>query len=228
MFARKAVYFHWVKNTIPFATISCAAISTSMALCDHQRINTVDDLPENWQFYFHKDKIYKEAILNDKKDHFIHKTLRGDHAIKMMRIFYSEDHSHVVCIVHTGPAVCGHPGANHGGFTAAVIDNSLGAIAYLNLSRPVTKSLTINYRSPLEPGKVMILSCHTHGSAREVISQSTGKSRLEQEVVCNIFQTDDKNTPATDKIHVHSSAIFVDVSGRDWMQQKAGDRSGGH
>lgn len=55
----------------------------------------------------------------------------------------------MIVLCHVGRNVCGHKGVAHGGFTATIMDNSLGYASHFIFSRAATKSLEVKFIRPL-------------------------------------------------------------------------------
>jgi len=63
--------------------------------------------------------------------------------------FYNIKNFHVVADVIFGKLCQGPPGHTHGGAISAVLDETMGAAAWLNGYPVMTKTLTVEYLSPL-------------------------------------------------------------------------------
>eukprot|EP00466_Bigelowiella_natans_P007730 jgi/Bigna1/71344/fgenesh1_pg.15_\ len=92
------------------------------------------------------------------KGHLLRGTLAKDDALKSMEYFYWPDNKdEIACIIELGSDVCGHPGIAHGGVTAAVLDDVLGALCYRRGSKGgVTANLSIDYRRPIRPPTTLL------------------------------------------------------------------------
>jgi len=148
------------------------------------------------------NKTYFERHVPKSPDsqHLIHDTLHTTNSIKQLRYFVDNDKEHVVVLCETGHNICGHKGIVHGGFTATIIDNSLGALAVQNLTMPATKQLKVDYKRPLAAGGSIIVSS-------DIIFKDTRSVTLEAKVFCG------------DGEHVYAigTAEFVDVSNK-WKE----------
>lgn len=96
------------------------------------------------------------------KDHLaknaVHGTLCGNSLIEVYEIYFNKSKGDLLCLVHFGTELNGHPGVVHGGITATVFDNSFGWL-FLASKLPVafTASLNVNYRSKVSEDSTVIL-----------------------------------------------------------------------
>lgn len=91
--------------------------------------------------------------------HLLHEILTEHGDITDFQYFVSDDdrqrsgeqteHPHMLVLCRIGRKTCAHKGVVHGGFTAALLDNSVSYLAHLIFSRAATKSLTVKYFRPL-------------------------------------------------------------------------------
>jgi acyl-coenzyme A thioesterase PaaI-like protein len=59
--------------------------------------------------------------------------------------FRRPDHNHLYALAWFGPRTEGPPHSVHGGATAAVLDEAMGAVCWMNNHRVVGARITINY-----------------------------------------------------------------------------------
>mmetsp|Transcript_24808 Transcript_24808/g.41995 ORF Transcript_24808/g.41995 Transcript_24808/m.41995 type:complete len:266 (+) Transcript_24808:32-829(+) len=96
------------------------------------------------------------------KDHLaknaVHGTLCGNSLIEVYEIYFNKNKGELLCLVHFGTELNGHPGVVHGGITATVFDNSFGWL-FLASKLPVafTATLNVNYRSKVSEDSTVIL-----------------------------------------------------------------------
>ena len=88
----------------------------------------------------------------------VHGTLRGDSMIEVYDIYFNKEKGELLCLIHFGTALNGHPEVVHGGITATLFDNSFGWL-FLALRLPVafTASLNVNYRNKVPEDSTVIL-----------------------------------------------------------------------
>eukprot|EP00923_Selenidium_pygospionis_P017896 GHVN01031443.1.p1 GENE.GHVN01031443.1~~GHVN01031443.1.p1 ORF type:complete len:388 (-),score=58.81 GHVN01031443.1:979-2142(-) len=133
----------------------------------------------NWtRAFFQGDTHYseREYVSSPERHHLIHDTIRGADGIKFLRFFMGDNSKHAVIVCETGQNVCGHKNIVHGGFTAALLDSSLGALAFMNVKRPATKSLTVHYTKPIMAGEMVVVVCNCVSSP----SADTAASSLKE------------------------------------------------
>lgn len=91
--------------------------------------------------------------------HLLHEILTEHGDISDFQYFVSDDeiqpsdeqaqNPHMVVMCRIGRKTCAHKGVVHGGFTAALLDNSVSYLAHLLFKRAATKSLNVKYFRPL-------------------------------------------------------------------------------
>uniref|UniRef100_A0A8C8S641 Acyl-coenzyme A thioesterase THEM4 n=1 Tax=Pelusios castaneus TaxID=367368 RepID=A0A8C8S641_9SAUR len=72
-------------------------------------------------------------------------------------MFFNPSEKRMVCLFQPGPYLEGPPGFAHGGSTAAIIDSTVGSCALVVAGRAMTANLSINYRSPIPLGSVVLV-----------------------------------------------------------------------
>ncbi|XP_054829536.1 acyl-coenzyme A thioesterase THEM4-like, partial [Eublepharis macularius] len=73
-------------------------------------------------------------------------------------MFFNQSQKRMVCIFQPGPLLEGHPGIVHGGSVATILDNTLAWCAIFDTcGMMVTANLSVNYRSPILPGSVVLV-----------------------------------------------------------------------
>eukprot|EP00735_Rhodelphis_limneticus_P009832 TRINITY_DN2879_c1_g1::TRINITY_DN2879_c1_g1_i1::g.5343::m.5343 TRINITY_DN2879_c1_g1::TRINITY_DN2879_c1_g1_i1::g.5343 ORF type:complete len:219 (+),score=17.20,sp/Q5T1C6/THEM4_HUMAN/26.62/2e-10,4HBT/PF03061.17/5e-08,MaoC_dehydrat_N/PF13452.1/1.5e+03,MaoC_dehydrat_N/PF13452.1/0.41 TRINITY_DN2879_c1_g1_i1:42-659(+) len=95
----------------------------------------------------------------------------------VVRYYWMPDNTLSTLVVY-GPQATGHPNIVHGGSIAAVLDDSLGTTAYLNGHPSVTGNLSVNYRKPLEVGKVYSAECRIESIERRKLNMLV-RARIE-------------------------------------------------
>jgi acyl-coenzyme A thioesterase PaaI-like protein len=99
-------------------------------------------------------------ILSDEEisKHALHGTLCGNSLIEVYEIYFNKQKGELLCLVHFGTELNGHPQVVHGGITATVFDNSFGWLyAALKLPIAFTAALTVNYRNKVSEDSTVIL-----------------------------------------------------------------------
>jgi hypothetical protein len=87
------------------------------------------------------------AFVGKRDDkHFLWQTCMGDRAIQRVAMWKWADptggHARMTTLVEVGDALDGHVGIVHGGFTAGLLDDVLGQVRALTLTRTLTPTLT--------------------------------------------------------------------------------------
>lgn len=166
---------------------------------DHYHdLHTQGGGPPTWTEPHFTSKTYTECPLPDLKWQLLHGPLRDSLSIKSLRYFMSDDKHQVIVLCSTGENICGHQGYIHGGYSAALLDNVLGTVAFWNLKMPATISLLIKYRKPLYPNDILLIKA----SKAQVDANQEGCIKLKGEIY----------TERHAKASVTAEAIFVDVS----------------
>jgi len=158
-------------------------------------------VPEGVEKHFKQAKTYSERECPKSSNHLLHDTLHETKSIRQLRYFTDSEKEHVLVLCDMGHNICGHKGIVHGGFTASLIDNSLGALAFLNVSMPATKNLRIDYKRPLPAGQSVVVS--------STIVSSDSKSLV---LEASVYGSDNN-------IYAVGVAEFVDVS-KKWKQNE--------
>ncbi|KAI1885963.1 hypothetical protein AGOR_G00209160 [Albula goreensis] len=109
-------------------------------------------------------------------------------------VFINKQEKTCVCVFQAGHLLEGPPGHVHGGAIATIIDSVTGTHATY-LSGPVmTANLTINYRSPIPLGSVVLV----HSSLDKTEGRKTFLS-------CQVTNTDGS------KMHTEATGLFVSI-----------------
>ena len=130
-------------STIPDSVTSLKTIDKSVVDLDgYQRIDQMLDTLTN-------EHISKNAV---------HGTLCGNALIEVYEIYYNKKKAELLCLVHFGTELNGHPGVVHGGITATVFDNSFGWL-YMASKLPAafTANLNVNYRNKVSEDSTVVL-----------------------------------------------------------------------
>ncbi|KAJ8354707.1 hypothetical protein SKAU_G00222740 [Synaphobranchus kaupii] len=110
-------------------------------------------------------------------------------------VFVNKQEKTCVCVFQAGHLLEGPPGLVHGGAIATIMDSVTGTHAAY-LSGPVmTANLTINYRSPIPLGSVVLV----HSSVGEIDGRKTLLS-------CQVTSSDGS------KLHTEATGLFISVS----------------
>ncbi|CAL3963595.1 unnamed protein product [Diplocarpon coronariae] len=91
-------------------------------------------------------------------------TLMGSGKVVVPPFVWSEKGGKsLVSISYLGGDLCGHPGLVHGGMLATMLDEGLARCCFAALPNKVgmTANLNINYRSPAQAGKFVVLRAKT-------------------------------------------------------------------
>lgn len=110
------------------------------------------------------------ALLRDRmveRTHsFVHASFFGARAAQAQAQAPAKDaeavsYPEVVIVYALGDLVCGHPSIVHGGLTAALLDQTLGAATFV--AQPTktcfTANLSVNYRKPLPAHTIVAVRC---------------------------------------------------------------------
>ncbi|XP_026193147.1 uncharacterized protein LOC113147291 [Cyclospora cayetanensis] len=92
--------------------------------------------------------------------HLLHDMLLQPGAVEELLYFVSECKCHLVVICSVGRLVCGHKGIVHGGFTATLLDNSLGVLGHAQYNRAATKNLSVKYLRPFVADSTVLLDAY--------------------------------------------------------------------
>lgn len=122
-------------------------------------LRTIDKSIVDLEGYKRIDELMMQFL---SKDHIaknaVHGTLCGNSLIEVYEIYFNKQKEELLCLVHFGTELNGHPGIVHGGITATVFDNSFGWL-FMASKLPVafTASLNVNYRSKVSEDSTVIL-----------------------------------------------------------------------
>ena len=88
----------------------------------------------------------------------LHDTLLRPELLEKYEVYAKNDGDEILCVVHFGSKINGHPTIVHGGITSLVFDNSFGWLFFsIDLPMAVTANLNVNYRQPLPMNTTCIL-----------------------------------------------------------------------
>ena len=101
------------------------------------------------------------------------------------------DITRIFCIFSPTDSICGHPGIQHGGATATIIDNTLGYLAWVHAKDTVaTASLSLKYKRPVLKDELYVFEGQVdkrEGRRIEVSGKirdlKTGEIKVETEAV---------------------------------------------
>lgn len=80
--------------------------------------------------------------------HLLHDVLMHPGAVDVLQYLVSENRRHLVVVCAVGRRLCGHKGVVHGGFTATLLDNTMGMLGHAVFPRTATKTLSVRYLRP--------------------------------------------------------------------------------
>lgn len=111
----------------------------------------------------------------------------------------------IVAIIELGRNIESHPNVVHGGFSATLVDNCFGILAVQLYKFPVTKTLNLSYKKPIQPGQTIVIISRVKDD-----ENTQGKSSIQSDrctLISEIFSLDQE-------LLLSSEAVFVDISGR--------------
>jgi len=100
------------------------------------------------------------------RNNVVHDTLVGQGMLEKYEIYQKVKHSHpeapvheVMCLVHCGKSLNGHPGVVHGGIVSMLFDNCFGWVFLASKINPgFTANLNVNFRKPCMAGATVIIN----------------------------------------------------------------------
>lgn len=111
----------------------------------------------------------------------------------------------IVTIIELGRNIESHPNVVHGGFSATLVDNCFGILAVQLYKFPVTKTLNLCYKKPIQPGQTIVIISRVKDD-----ENTQGKPSIQSDrctLISEIFNLDQE-------LLLSSEAVFVDISGR--------------
>ncbi|XP_036395327.1 acyl-coenzyme A thioesterase THEM4 isoform X1 [Megalops cyprinoides] len=110
-------------------------------------------------------------------------------------VFINKEEKTCVCVFQAGHLLEGPPGHVHGGAIATIIDSVTGTHATYVSGPVMTANLTINYRSPVPLGSVVLV----HSALEKVEGRKTFIS-------CQVTSSDGT------KLHTEATGLFVSIN----------------
>ena len=118
--------------------------------------------------------------------HLLHDVLMQPGGVEELLYFVSQCKRHLVVICTTGSFLCGHKGIIHGGFTATLVDNSLGLLAHAQYARAATKSLSVKYLRPFVADSTVLFDAYIKDiNPRSCIISGTLLGRIPSQLAAN-------------------------------------------
>ncbi|KAF7238326.1 Acyl-coenzyme A thioesterase THEM4 [Varanus komodoensis] len=109
-------------------------------------------------------------------------------------MFLNLSEERLLCVFQPGPYLGGPPGFTHGGSIASILDASLGTTANCIAGRAMTAHLSINYKSPLPLGSVVLV-----------------KSRLDRMEGRKLFTSGQVESLDGQTLYAEASGLFIKV-----------------
>ncbi|XP_061462275.1 acyl-coenzyme A thioesterase THEM4-like isoform X2 [Rhineura floridana] len=119
-------------------------------------------------------------------------------------MFFSASEKRVVSIFQPGLYLEGLTGYMHGGAIATILDNTLAACSLLSTGRMITANLSINYRSPVPLGSVVLVDTK--------VDRTEGRKTF----VSGQVQSVDGQV-----LHVDATALCIKLESKNSPQQQA-------
>ncbi|KAL7068650.1 thioesterase family protein [Cryptosporidium serpentis] len=135
---------------------------------------------------------------------FFMNTLYSSGCINLYKYYLAKDEYEspiLLGIFNLGNNIESYPQTTHGGFSATIADNCLGALAIQIFKQPVTKILNISYKKPIKVNQTILVDCRIN---REEFDY-TQKDRVT--VTAKIFNSNED-------LLLIADAVFVDVSNK--------------
>ncbi|XP_076844492.1 acyl-coenzyme A thioesterase THEM4 [Brachyhypopomus gauderio] len=109
--------------------------------------------------------------------------------------FMNKQEKRSVCLFQAGHLLEGPPGHVHGGAVATMIDSAMGTLATFMSGPVMTANLSIDYRSPIPLGGVVLL--------HSALDRVEGRKVF---VTCRVISTDES------KLHTEATALFLSIN----------------
>eukprot|EP01070_Trichotokara_eunicae_P006991 Trichotokara_eunicae@DN5231_c0_g1_i1.p1 len=133
----------------------------------------------------------------ENEDEFIPSLLGKGFLKEVMYMYNSKTHEAATFVI-PGQCVASHPNLTHGGFSAAIVDNTFGHLARNIFVMPVTKDLTVSYKKPLLIGVPFIVMV-------KIVSRTVdAKNRPVMELAATLTTRDEM-------VAIEARATFVEV-----------------
>ncbi|OII75593.1 uncharacterized protein cubi_02114 [Cryptosporidium ubiquitum] len=124
---------------------------------------------------------------------------------KVYLLKQAEKSPSIITIVELGKNIESHPNVVHGGFSATLVDNCLGILATQLFKFPVTKTLNLAYKKPIQPGQTIVIISRVKDHEKV-----EGESTIQLDRCTLISEIFNMNQ----NLLLSSEAVFVDISGR--------------
>nr|XP_028566501.1 acyl-coenzyme A thioesterase THEM4 [Podarcis muralis] len=122
-------------------------------------------------------------------------------------MFLNPSEKRMVSMFQLGPYLEGPPGFVHGGCIATILDSVLGTCAIFVAGRVLTANLTINYKSPIPLGSVVLV-----------------ESKLDRIEGRKVFVTGHVQSVDGQTVHTEATALFIQFQLKDSIQQQASSK----
>ncbi|OII77830.1 thioesterase family protein [Cryptosporidium andersoni] len=133
---------------------------------------------------------------------FFMNTLYSSGCINLYKYYLAKDEYEspiLLGIFNLGNNIESYPQTTHGGFSATIADNCLGALAIQIFKQPVTKILNISYKKPIKVNQTILVDCRINRGEFD----HNQKDRVT--VTAKIFNSNED-------LLLIADAVFVDVS----------------
>ncbi|KAH7647981.1 hypothetical protein FG379_000764 [Cryptosporidium bovis] len=122
------------------------------------------------------------------------------------KFYLSKDKNNIpelLSVINLGSNIESHPNVVHGGFSATIVDNCFGILAHQIFKFPVTKTLNLSYKKPIQPSSTIIV-------ISKLKDTENGESPIRGNRATLVSEIYDINR----ELLISSEAIFVDISDR--------------
>ncbi|KAH8738697.1 hypothetical protein FG386_000488 [Cryptosporidium ryanae] len=121
--------------------------------------------------------------------------------------FYLSKNKHdvpeLLSVINLGSNIESHPNVVHGGFSATIVDNCLGVLAHQIFKLPVTKTLNLSYKKPIQPNSTIVVFS-------KLKYTEDGENFIRGDRATLVSEIYDINH----ELLLSSEAIFVDISNK--------------
>ncbi|XP_067425681.1 acyl-coenzyme A thioesterase THEM4-like [Emydura macquarii macquarii] len=156
--------------------------------------NTSDHIPESLKVVSEKER---------KKTRLFLRNMDTEGVGFEYAMFLNPSEKRMVCLFQPGPYLEGPPGFAHGGSIAAMIDSTVGGCAIFIAGRVMTANLSINYKSPIPLGSVVLVDSKVdHIEGRKVF------------LSCQVKSIDGQT------LHAEATALFIQLDSTKYLQQQ--------
>ncbi|XP_063002080.1 acyl-coenzyme A thioesterase THEM4 isoform X2 [Elgaria multicarinata webbii] len=142
-----------------------------------------------------------------RQEHKLEKDTRARHFLRNVDIegmgfeyamFFNPSEQRMVCVFQPGIYLEGHPGFAHGGSTATILDATFGSTAICVAGRVMTANLTIDYKSPIPLGSVVLVKCK--------LDRTEGRK---------LFFTGAVRSVDGQTLHAEATALFIQLQSKN-------------